>query len=65
MGGADVVRQLINADLIDTMRLFVCPEELGDGVKAFEDDSIYDKFTLLDEKQYASGIIEEVYQRTI
>jgi dihydrofolate reductase len=64
MGGADVVRQLIDANLIDTMRLFVCPEELGDGVRAFESDSIYDKFTLLDEKQYSSGIIEEVYQLT-
>jgi hypothetical protein len=46
------------------MKLFVCPEELGAGVKAFESDSVYDKFTLLDEKQYDSGIIEEVYQRT-
>lgn len=64
MGGADVVRQLLDANLIDTMRLFVCPEELGDGVRAFESDSIYDKFTLLDEKQYSSGIIEEVYQLT-
>ena len=63
MGGADVVRQLLDANLIDTMRLFVCPEELGDGVPAFESDSIYDNFKLTDEKQYVSGIIEEVYQR--
>jgi dihydrofolate reductase len=62
MGGADVVRQLLDANLIDTMRLFVCPEELGDGVPAFESDSIYDNFKLTDEKQYVSGIIEEVYQ---
>ena len=62
MGGADVVRQLLEAKLITTMRLFVCPEELGDGTPAFESDSIYDNFRLTDEKQYASGIIEEVYQ---
>ncbi len=62
IGGADVVRQLLDADLIDTMRLFVCPEELGAGTPAFIDDSIYDKFKLQDEKQYQSGIIEEVYK---
>jgi dihydrofolate reductase len=62
MGGSDVVRQLLEANLITTMRLFVCPEELGDGTTAFESDSIYDNFKLIDEKQYSSGIIEEVYQ---
>jgi dihydrofolate reductase len=62
IGGADVVRQLLDADLIDTMRLFVCPEELGAGTPAFKDDSIYEKFKLRDEKQYSSGIIEEVYE---
>jgi hypothetical protein len=35
---------------------------LGFGTPAFEDDSIYDNFKLIDEKQYVSGIIEEVYQ---
>lgn len=62
MGGADVVRQLLDAGLIDTMRLFVCPEELGDGVPAFESDSIYENFRLLEENQYSSGIIEEIYK---
>jgi hypothetical protein len=47
------------------MRLFVCPEALGDGTPAFENDSIYDNFKLTDEKQYASGIIEEVYQLSV
>ena len=62
MGGADVVRQLLDANLIDTMRLFVCPENLGAGTPAFIDDSIYERFILLEEKQYTSGIIEEIYQ---
>jgi dihydrofolate reductase len=65
MGGADVVRQLLKANLITTMRLFVCPEELGSGTPAFEGDSIYDNFKLTDEKHYSSGIIEEVYQLTV
>jgi dihydrofolate reductase len=63
MGGADVVRQLLDANLIDTMRLFVCPEDLGSGIPAFQDDSIYEHFKLLEERQYSSGIIEEIYQR--
>ncbi len=62
MGGANVVRQLLEENLIDTMRLFVCPEELGSGVLAFEDDTAYNNFTLTDEKEYPSGIIEEVYR---
>jgi dihydrofolate reductase len=63
MGGADTVNQLIDANLIDTMRLFVCPEALGSGVQAFKDDTAYNNFTLVNEKEYASGIVEEVYQR--
>ncbi len=64
MGGANVVAQLLDANLIDTMRLFVCPEQLGEGTQAFKDDSIYDNFLLIEEKQYSSGIIEEVYKLT-
>jgi dihydrofolate reductase len=64
MGGADIVNQLIDANLIDTMRLFVCPEELGSGVLAFKDDTAYNNFTLVNEREYSSGIVEEVYQRT-
>lgn len=63
MGGADVVKQLLEANLIDTMRLFVCPEDLGSGTLAFEDDTAYNNFTLTDEKEYPSGIIEEVYRK--
>jgi dihydrofolate reductase len=64
MGGADTVNQLIDANLIDTMRLFVCPEELGSGIQAFKDDTAYNNFTLTNEREYASGIVEEIYQRT-
>jgi len=64
MGGADVVGQLLQANLIDTMRLFVCPEALGSGTAAFADDSIYENFKLTEERQYSSGIIEEVYTRS-
>jgi dihydrofolate reductase len=64
MGGADVANQLLDANLIDSMRLFVCPEQLGSGIKAFKDDTSYNNFTLVDEREYASGIIEEVYLRT-
>lgn len=64
MGGANVVAQLLEAKLIDAMHLFVCPEELGGGILAFKDDTAYNNFTLTDEKQYQSGIIEEVYRLT-
>lgn len=63
MGGANVVAQLLEANLIDTMRLFVCPEDLGQGIKAFADDTAFNNFALTDEKHYESGIIEEIYQK--
>ena len=63
MGGADVANQLLEANLIDSMRLFVCPEDLGSGTQAFKDDTAYNNFALVHEKQYSSGIVEEVYQR--
>ena len=63
MGGANVVQQLLDAELIDTMRLFVCPEDLGSGTLVFESDTAYNGFTLTDEKEYPSGIIEEVYRK--
>jgi dihydrofolate reductase len=62
MGGANVVNQLLQAKLIDKMHLFVCPEELGSGTPAFEDALIYQDFDLVEEKEYSSGIIEEVYK---
>ena len=63
MGGANVANQLLEQNLLDTMRLFVCPEDLGSGTQAFNDDTAYNNFTLVDEKQYSSGIVEEVYRR--
>ena len=65
VGGADVANQLLEHNLLDTMRLFVCPEDLGSGTQAFKDDTAYNNFTLVDEKQYSSGIVEEVYKRTV
>ena len=61
VGGADIANQLLEHNLLDTMRLFVCPEDLGSGTQAFKDDTAYNNFTLVDEKQYSSGIVEEVY----
>ncbi|NDE69372.1 MAG: hypothetical protein EB057_04800, partial [Microbacteriaceae bacterium] len=63
VGGADVANQLLEHNLLDTMRLFVCPEDLGSGTQAFKDDTAYNNFTLVDEKQYSSGIVEEVYKK--
>jgi dihydrofolate reductase len=63
VGGADVANQLLEHNLLDSMRLFVCPEDLGSGTQAFKDDTAYNNFTLVDEKQYSSGIVEEVYKK--
>jgi dihydrofolate reductase len=62
MGGADVVRQLLDDELIDTMRLFICPDILGSGVKAFDEEP-YDDFELAAERTFKSGLTEKVYNR--
>jgi dihydrofolate reductase len=62
MGGADVVRQLLDDELIDTMRLFICPDILDSGIKAFDDEP-YGEFVLVSERPFKSGLTEKVYNR--
>lgn len=61
-GGADLVQQFVNEDLIDRYHITVVPVLLGSGIRLFENgkDKIY--LRLLDTQSY-NGMTELVYER--
>ena len=60
IGGADVVRQLLDAELLDRVQLFVTPDVLGSGLVLFEDglDGALSEFQLQGERVFSSGLRE-------
>lgn len=61
-GGADLVQQFVNEDLIDRYHITVVPVLLGSGIRLFENgkDKIY--LRLLDTQSY-NGMTELIYER--
>lgn len=61
-GGADLVQQFVNEDLIDRYHITVVPLLLGSGIRLFENgkDKIY--LRLLDTQSY-NGMTELIYER--
>lgn len=75
-GGASVVKQMLDENLLDVVRLFVTPDVLGDGVPLFdltgamhadhETDpvqSALSNFTQVNERSFSSGLIEKIFAR--
>jgi dihydrofolate reductase len=63
MGGADVVRQLIESNLLDTMRIFRTPDVLAAGTKLFKQSGAFDRFLVAETREFSSGLVETVYRR--
>ena len=61
-GGAQIARQLIEKDMIDTYHIAVIPVILGGGVRLFDTTEHKIDLTLADTKIY-NGIIESIYHR--
>lgn len=61
-GGAQIARQLIEKDMIDTYHLAVIPVLLGDGIKLFDGTKQKIDLSLVATKEY-NGIIELTYHR--
>lgn len=59
-GGADIIQQLIKADLIDEYDISVIPTILGSGVRLFEKNSDEIKLKLIHTQTY-NGITELFY----
>lgn len=61
-GGADIVRQLVNKDMIDCYYITVISVILGSGVRLFENTERGVRLELLDTRSY-NGMTELIYVR--
>lgn len=60
-GSLSVVRQLIDAGLLDELHLFVHPAAAGSGQKLFEDGEPARHFRLLSSRAFQTGVLYLVY----
>lgn len=61
-GSGELVRSLMQYDLIDEYRLLVCPVVLGTGKRLFRDGSDMKVLRLVETKPYSSGMVVLSYQ---
>lgn len=61
-GGADVIRQLMQADLIDCWHIAVIPTLLGKGIRLFAEIPSEQRLHLLKTVNY-NGIVELIYEK--
>ena len=60
-GCVSVVRQLLDADLLDELHLFVHPATAGSGLKLFEEGAPARPMKLLSAQPFATGVVHLVY----
>ena len=60
-GSVSVVRQLLDAGLLDELHLFVHPATAGSGLKLFEDGGPARHFKLISAQPFATGVVYLVY----
>jgi dihydrofolate reductase len=61
-GSVSVVRQLLDAGLLDELHLFVHPATAGSGLRLFEADGPSRPFTLMAAKAFRTGVVYLVYK---
>lgn len=62
-GGAELVTQLLNADLIDEMHLAIHPIVLGRGKHLFSGVDTRKYFNVAESKLYDNGLLQVIYRR--
>lgn len=62
-GGAEVVNQLIAADLVDEYIVSLIPILLGDGIRLFQDGRPEQDLTLVSSKSFEKGLVQLHYTR--
>jgi dihydrofolate reductase len=60
-GSVSVVRQLIDAGLLDELHLFVHPATAGSGLRLFEENGPARHFELLSAQPFSTGVVYLVY----
>ena len=60
-GSVSVVRQLLDADLLDELHLFVHPATAGSGLRLFEDGGPARHLRLISAQRFQTGVVYLVY----
>ena len=63
MGGGELARDFLKADLVDEIDLGIVPVLLGQGIPLFPSGFPQREFTLLENKSYSRGLISLRYER--
>jgi dihydrofolate reductase len=63
MGGGDLARGFLKADLVDELYIGMVPVLLGDGIPLFPSGFPQRNFTLMDNKTFSRGLIAIKYKR--
>jgi dihydrofolate reductase len=61
-GSVSIVRQLLDAGLLDELHLFVHPVTAGSGLHVFADDGVERHFTLVSARPFRTGVLYLVYE---
>jgi dihydrofolate reductase len=62
MGGGDLAREFLKADLVDELYIGVVPVLLGEGIPLFPSGFPQRNFALIENKTYSKGMIALKYQ---
>ncbi|MGW6461331.1 dihydrofolate reductase family protein [Streptomyces sp. NPDC055078] len=63
-GSADLLRSLVELDLVDEYRLLVLPLIVGGGKRLFEGNSVLRRLSLVDTRTSKSGVLISTYRRS-
>jgi len=63
MGGGELAREFLKADLVDEVYLGVVPVLLGEGLPLFPSGFPQRNFELLENKSFSKGLIAVKYKR--
>jgi len=63
MGGGELVRDFLKADLVDELYIGIVPVLLGEGIPLFPGGFPQRDFTLVENKSYSQGLVSLTYRR--
>jgi dihydrofolate reductase len=64
MGGGELARDFLKADLVDELYLGIVPVLLGSGIPLFPSGFPQREFELLENKTYSKGLVSLHYERS-
>ena len=65
MGGGELARDFLKADLVDELHLGIVPVLLGEGIPLFPSGFPQRDFRLIENKSYSRGLISLKYERSV